>query len=56
MTIAIETKSSNNVLENGKGNKARALKYFEEANKSRDFRAAAQDKIDRIKNPLKYQK
>ena len=42
--------------ENGRGSKARALKYFEEANKSRDFRAAAQDQIDRIKNPLKYQK
>ena len=41
---------------NGRGNKQRSLKYFEEANKSRDFRAAAQDKIDRIKNPLKYQK
>ncbi len=44
------------VAEFGKGNKTRALKYFDEANKYRDFRAAAQDKIDRINNPLKYQK
>ena len=40
----------------GRGNKTRALKYFDEANKYRNFRKVAQDKIDRIKNPLKYQK
>ena len=40
----------------GRGNKARAKKYFDEANKYRDFRAAAQDQIDRINNPTKYEK
>ena len=44
------------VAEMGRGNKTRALKYFDEANKYRNFRKVAQDKIDRIKNPLKYQK
>ena len=40
----------------GKGNKERAKKYFNEANKYRDFRAAAQGQLYRINNPLKFQK
>ena len=45
------------VAEFGKGNKNRALKYLEEANKlDRDYRELAQRKMDEIKNPDKYQK
>ena len=38
------------------GKKTRALKYFEEANKDRDWRKLAQRKIDEINNPTKYEK
>ena len=44
------------VAEFGKGNKTRALQYFEEANKFRDWRKLAQRKIDEINNPTKYEK
>ncbi len=44
------------VAEFGKGNKTRALKYFDEANKHRDWRKLAQRKIDEINNPTKYEK
>ena len=44
------------VAEHGKGNKTRALKYFDEANKYRDWRKLAQRKIDEINNPTKYEK
>ena len=44
------------VAEFGKGNKTRALKYFDEANKYRDWRKLAQRKIDEINNPTKYEK
>ena len=44
------------VAEIGKGNKTRALKYFNEANKYRDWRKLAQRKIDEINNPTKYEK
>ena len=44
------------VAEFGKGNKTRALKYFDEANKYRDWRKLAQRKIDEIYNPTKYEK
>ena len=44
------------VAEYGKGNKTRALKYFDEANKYRDWRKLAQRKIDEINNPTKYEK
>ena len=44
------------VAEMGKGNKTRALKYFDESNKYRDWRKLAQRKIDEINNPTKYQK
>ena len=45
------------VAEFGKGNKNRALKYLEEANKlDRNYRELAQRKMDEIKNPEKYQK
>ncbi len=44
------------VAELGKGNKTRALKYFDEANKYRDWRKLAQRKIDEINNPTKYEK
>ena len=40
----------------GMGKKQRALKFLEDANKDRDFRAVAQRKIDEIKNPTKYEK
>ena len=40
----------------GRGNKTRALKYFDEANKYRDWRKLAQRKIDEINNPTKYEK
>ena len=38
------------------GKKTRALKYFEEANKDREWRKLAQRKIDEINNPTKYEK
>ena len=44
------------VAEIGKGNKTRAIKYFNEANKYRDWRKLAQRKIDEINNPTKYEK
>tara|TARA_B100000424_G_scaffold271564_1_gene274886 strand:- start:1667 stop:2965 length:1299 start_codon:yes stop_codon:yes gene_type:complete len=44
------------VAEFGKGNKTRALKFFDEANKYRDWRKLAQRKIDEINNPTKYEK
>ena len=44
------------VAEMGKGNRTRALKYFDESNKYRDWRKLAQRKIDEINNPTKYQK
>ncbi|MEL0174653.1 MAG: hypothetical protein VW904_07945, partial [bacterium] len=44
------------VAEMKSGKKTRALKYFEEANKDRDWRKLAQRKIDEINNPTKYQK
>jgi len=44
------------VAEMGKGNRTRALKYFDESNKFRDWRKLAQRKIDEINNPTKYQK
>ena len=44
------------VAEFGKGNKTRAVKYFDEANKYRDWRKLAQRKIDEINNPTKYEK
>ena len=44
------------VAEFKSGKKTRALKYFEEANKDRDWRKLAQRKIDEINNPTKYQK
>ena len=44
------------IAEFGKGNKTRALKYFDEANKYRDWRKLAQRKIDEINNPTKYEK
>jgi len=44
------------VAEHGKGNKTRALKYFDEANKYRNWRKLAQRKIDEINNPTKYEK
>ena len=44
------------IAEMGKGNKTRALKYFDEANKDRDWRKLAQRKIDEINNPTKYEK
>ena len=44
------------VAEFGRGNKTRALKYFDEANKYRDWRKLAQRKIDEINNPTKYEK
>ena len=44
------------VAEIGKGNKTRALKFFDEANKYRDWRKLAQRKIDEINNPTKYEK
>ena len=48
--------SEKGVAEHGKGNKTRALKYFDEANKYRDWRKLAQRKIDEINNPTKYEK
>ena len=44
------------VAEFKSGKKTRALKYFEEANKDRDWRKLAQRKVDEINNPTKYQK
>ena len=44
------------VAEFKSGKKTRALKYFEEANKDRDWRKLAQRKIDEINNPTRYQK
>ena len=44
------------VAEFKSGKKTRALKYFEEANKDRDWRKLAQRKIDEINNPTKYEK
>ena len=44
------------IAEFGKGNKTSALKYFDEANKYRDWRKLAQRKIDEINNPTKYEK
>ena len=44
------------VAEMESGKKTRALKYFEEANKDRDWRKLAQRKIDEINNPTKYEK
>ncbi len=44
------------VAEFKSGKKTRALKYFEEANKDRDWRRLAQRKIDEINNPTKYEK
>ena len=44
------------VAEMKNGKKTRALKYFEEANKDRDWRKLAQRKIDEINNPTKYEK
>ena len=44
------------IAEMKSGKKTRALKYFEEANKDRDWRKLAQRKIDEINNPTKYEK
>ena len=44
------------IAEMKSGKKTRALKYFEEANKDRDWRKLAQRKIDEIDNPTKYEK
>ena len=44
------------VAEFKNGKEIRALKYFEEANKDRNWRKLAQRKIDEINNPTKYQK
>tara|TARA_B110000444_G_C18816348_1_gene585345 strand:+ start:454 stop:1752 length:1299 start_codon:yes stop_codon:yes gene_type:complete len=44
------------ISELGKGNKTRAKKYFETARKDRKWRKLAELEIDKLNNPVKYQK